>query len=90
MSLDPVFMPVRELAEHVRARRLSPVALAETFLARLEKIGPRYNAVVTVTRERAMAAARQVPRISSPPEAASRPRGARRHSASSVSPRMPP
>ena len=59
MSLDPVFMPVRELAEHVRARRLSPVALAETFLARLEKIGPRYNAVVTVTRERAMAAARQ-------------------------------
>ena len=59
MSLDPVFMPVRELAEHVRARRLSPVALAETFLARLEKIGPRYNAVVTVTRERGMAAARQ-------------------------------
>ena len=26
MSLDPVFMPVRELAEHVRARRVSPVA----------------------------------------------------------------
>ena len=59
MSLDPVFMPVRELAEHVRDRRISPVALAETFLDRLEKIGPRYNAVVTVTRERALAQARR-------------------------------
>jgi aspartyl-tRNA(Asn)/glutamyl-tRNA(Gln) amidotransferase subunit A len=59
MSLDPVFMPVRELSEHVRARRISPVALAETFLVRLERIGPRYNAVVTVTRERARAEARR-------------------------------
>jgi Asp-tRNA(Asn)/Glu-tRNA(Gln) amidotransferase A subunit family amidase len=59
VTLDPVFMPLRELAGHVRARRVSPVELAETFLARLEKIGPRYNAVVTVTRERALAEARR-------------------------------
>ena len=57
MTLDPVFMPLRELAAHVRARRVSPVDLAETFLTRLEKLGPRYNAVVTVTRERALAEA---------------------------------
>jgi aspartyl-tRNA(Asn)/glutamyl-tRNA(Gln) amidotransferase subunit A len=51
---DVVFRPVRQLAEAVRARRLSPVALAETFLDRLERLGPRYNAVVTVTRARAL------------------------------------
>ena len=59
MTIDPVWMPLRELAGHVRARRVSPVDLAEIFLARLEKIGPRYNAVVTVTRERALAEARR-------------------------------
>src|SRR5262245_587310 len=59
MTIDPVWMPLRELAGHVRARRVSPVDLAELFLARLEKIGPRYNAVVTVTRARALAEARR-------------------------------
>src|SRR5206468_2921045 len=46
-------------AERVRARAISPVALAETFLERLDTLGPKYNAVVTVTRERAMAEARR-------------------------------
>ena len=54
MSDSPIFMPIRELGELVRTREVSPVELAETFLGRLESIGPRYNAVVTVTRERAM------------------------------------
>jgi aspartyl-tRNA(Asn)/glutamyl-tRNA(Gln) amidotransferase subunit A len=57
--VNPVFQTVRELAEAVRTRRLSPVALVETVLARLETLGPRYNAVVTVTRERALAQARR-------------------------------
>ena len=57
--MNPVFRPVRELSEAIRARRLSPVALAETFLERLERLGPRYNAVVTVTRERALREARR-------------------------------
>jgi Asp-tRNA(Asn)/Glu-tRNA(Gln) amidotransferase A subunit family amidase len=39
----------------IRAGAVSPVQLAETFLHRLETLGPRYNAVVTLTRERAMA-----------------------------------
>src|SRR4029453_13182127 len=59
VTLDPVFMPLREVGGDVRARRVSPVGLAETFLAHLEKIGPRYNAVVTVTRARALAEARR-------------------------------
>jgi aspartyl-tRNA(Asn)/glutamyl-tRNA(Gln) amidotransferase subunit A len=57
--VSPLFRPVRELAEGIRTRRLSPVALAETFLERLERLGPRYNAVVTVTRARALAEARR-------------------------------
>ena len=60
MSADGlVFTPVRRLAELVRERRLSPVTLAETVLERLERLGSRYNAVVTVTRERALEQARR-------------------------------
>jgi Asp-tRNA(Asn)/Glu-tRNA(Gln) amidotransferase A subunit family amidase len=56
---SPVFLPLRELAGLVRTRRISPVALAEQFLERIETLGPRYNAVVTVTRERALREARR-------------------------------
>ena len=57
--MNPVFRPVRELAEAVRTRQISPVELAEAFLDRLQTLGPRYNAVVTVTRERALGEARR-------------------------------
>jgi aspartyl-tRNA(Asn)/glutamyl-tRNA(Gln) amidotransferase subunit A len=57
--MTAVFRPIRELAEAVRTREVSPVALAEAFLDRLEKLGPRYNAVVTVTRQRALVQARR-------------------------------
>jgi len=50
--------PVGELAALIKARRLSPVALTEAYLGRLEKVGPRLNAVVTVTRELALKEAR--------------------------------
>ena len=33
---------------------MSPIGLAEVFLERLENLGPEYNAVVTLTMERAM------------------------------------
>jgi len=56
---SPVFLPLRELSALVRARRVSPVELTETFLARLERLGPRFNAVVTVTRDRALAQAQR-------------------------------
>lgn len=48
---DILFAPVRELAGLIRTRKLSPVALAEACLDRLDKIGPKLGAVVTVTRE---------------------------------------
>jgi aspartyl-tRNA(Asn)/glutamyl-tRNA(Gln) amidotransferase subunit A len=56
---SPIFLPLRELATLVRARRVSPIELTEEFLTRLERLGPRYNAVVTVTRDRALAEARR-------------------------------
>ncbi len=62
MSESVVLVPVRRLAELVRTRRVSPVALAETFLERLETLGPKYNAVVTVTRDRALEEAQRAER----------------------------
>ena len=49
---------VAEVAPLVRSRALSPVALAEASLARLEGTGKALNAVATLTRERAMEEAR--------------------------------
>lgn len=62
MTVSPVFTTLRDLARRVREREVSPVALAETFLDRLERQGSRYNAVVTVTRERALETARRAER----------------------------
>lgn len=56
---DIVFKPIRQLAELVRTRQISPVELTEIFLERLETIGPRYNAVVTLMPKRAMEHARR-------------------------------
>jgi aspartyl-tRNA(Asn)/glutamyl-tRNA(Gln) amidotransferase subunit A len=55
---DALYQPLSRIAAEIRARRLDPVELAEASLARLESLGPRLNAVVTVTRERALAEAR--------------------------------
>ncbi len=53
-----LYAPVRELAALIRARKISPVALTEAYLDRLEKLGPRLGAVVTVTRDLALEEAR--------------------------------
>ena len=52
------FTPLRALAAKVRSRRVSPVALAEDALARLEADGRKLNAVVTLAGDDAIAAAR--------------------------------
>ena len=59
MKTEVVFLPVRELSELVRTRQVRPVELAEVCLDRLERVGPRYNAVVTVMRDHALAQARR-------------------------------
>jgi aspartyl-tRNA(Asn)/glutamyl-tRNA(Gln) amidotransferase subunit A len=57
-----LFTPIRELALRIRRRQLSPVALTELALDRLDRLGPRYNAVVRVTRDSALLDARQAER----------------------------
>lgn len=55
---ETLFASVRTLAERLRTRRITSVALTEAYLDRLERIGPRLNAVVTVLRESALREAR--------------------------------
>lgn len=54
---DVLYLPVRELGRRIRARQISPVALAESYLARSERLNPQFNAYATVTRELALAQA---------------------------------
>ena len=56
---DPTWLTIPELGRLLRDRRVSAVELAEHCLARLERLGPTYNAVVTVLRPQALAEARQ-------------------------------
>jgi aspartyl-tRNA(Asn)/glutamyl-tRNA(Gln) amidotransferase subunit A len=58
LAEDVYFRPVTQLAEQIRARQISPVELAEGFLARIAKYNERFNAFVTVTRDLALAQAR--------------------------------
>ena len=43
----------------MRERKVTPTELTEVFLERLERIGPRYNALVTLMPDRAMEEARR-------------------------------
>jgi len=56
------FAPISELARDIRERRLSPVALAETCLSRIEALNPGLNAFITVTSELAREQAAQADR----------------------------
>src|SRR6058998_903324 len=58
--LDPgtFFLPVRELGARIRDRRLSPVELTGACLDRLERLGGRYHAVVSLMRAPALREAR--------------------------------
>src|SRR5580700_9595714 len=54
LSEDTLFLSVGELGGLLRARKLSPVELAESYLARSEQLGPKLNAYANLTRELAM------------------------------------
>jgi len=51
---DFAFLTVAELARLLRQKKTSATELATYFLDRAERLGPRFNAVVAVTRERAL------------------------------------
>jgi Asp-tRNA(Asn)/Glu-tRNA(Gln) amidotransferase A subunit family amidase len=54
---DPSFLSITELGALLRSGRVSSTELTQHFLERLELLGPRYNAVVTVLRVPALAEA---------------------------------
>ncbi|MCC6652771.1 MAG: amidase [Candidatus Eisenbacteria bacterium] len=55
---DLLFLPVRRIRALLRERKTTSVALTELSLSRLETLGPKFNAVVTVMRDGALAEAR--------------------------------
>jgi aspartyl-tRNA(Asn)/glutamyl-tRNA(Gln) amidotransferase subunit A len=58
LSEDILYLSVRELGEQIRVGKISPVELAESFLARSETLGPKLNAFATITRDLALQQAR--------------------------------
>jgi aspartyl-tRNA(Asn)/glutamyl-tRNA(Gln) amidotransferase subunit A len=54
---DALFSPIQELGAQLKARKVSAIELTELALRRLETLGPKLGAVVTVTRERALSQA---------------------------------
>ena len=57
---DLAFYSVTQLAALIKSRQISSVELAEFFLQRLEKHDPTLHCVITLTKERALAQARQM------------------------------
>ncbi len=64
LSEDVLYLPIRELGERIRARKISPVELTESYLERSKRLGPKFNAYVTITedlaREQAHAAEKEI------------------------------
>src|SRR5437868_385059 len=56
---DVAFASVRELAELVRTKKVSSLALTQMYLQRLKKYDPTLKFVVTLTEERALAQAKK-------------------------------
>jgi Asp-tRNA(Asn)/Glu-tRNA(Gln) amidotransferase A subunit family amidase len=56
------FTSVRDLAELVRTRKVSSLSLTEMFLARLERLNTKLHCVITLTKERALAQAKEADR----------------------------
>jgi len=56
---DLAFASVRELAELIRTKKVSSLALTEMYLGRLKKYDPALKFVVTLTEERALTQARE-------------------------------
>ena len=54
-----LFSPVVEIAKRIRDREISPVELTSSYLSRLERFGPKLNAVASIIYERAMDDARK-------------------------------
>src|SRR3954466_10993986 len=51
-------MPARRLARMIRARQVSVTEVMEAFIAQIERVNPKVNAIVTFLPEQALKAAK--------------------------------
>src|SRR5256885_1458851 len=58
MSRDVCFSTATELAHRIRTREISATEVFQTHLAKIERVNPKVNAIVTLTAEQALADAR--------------------------------
>jgi amidase len=58
-------MPARRLARLLKARKLSAAEVMRAFIARIERVNPRMNAIVTFLPEQALKAAKALDRAKS-------------------------
>jgi aspartyl-tRNA(Asn)/glutamyl-tRNA(Gln) amidotransferase subunit A len=54
LASETLYLSVRQLGRLIRKRQISPVELAESYLARSERLAPKYNAYVTLTPDLAL------------------------------------
>ncbi len=54
-----VYFSGRELAAMIKSRKVSPVEITQAYLDRIEALNPKVNAFITVTRDPALAQAKQ-------------------------------
>ena len=57
MTADPTRLTMQELAAAYRRRETTPTEATEAYLARIDALDGRVSAYLTVTRDRALAAA---------------------------------
>jgi aspartyl-tRNA(Asn)/glutamyl-tRNA(Gln) amidotransferase subunit A len=56
---DIVFLSGRELASMIKTKKVSPVEITQAYLDRIALLNPKLNAFITVTKDQALAQARQ-------------------------------
>src|SRR5256885_11982057 len=60
--MEICFPPARQLARLIRARKLSATEVVKAFIAQIERVNPKVNAIVTFTPELALKRARSIDR----------------------------
>ena len=66
MTTDLCFTPARKLAHLVRTRKVSASEVMRAFIAQIERLNPKVNAIVTFVPEQALKAAKALDRKKSP------------------------
>src|SRR5947208_440249 len=66
-------MPARHLARMIRARQVSATEVMKAFIAQIERVNPKVNAIVTFLPEAALKAAKALDRSKSKPPLAGLP-----------------